>query len=49
MNENYLIIENIGLFEEWCQQNINDDTLDLTFFSNKAWIHLDGYISSQNT
>jgi hypothetical protein len=25
-----------------------DDILDHTFFSDEAWIHLDGYVNSQN-
>lgn len=33
----------------WFNANIrNDDVLDVTFFSDEAWIHLSGYINSQN-
>lgn len=33
----------------WFVNNLmNDDLLDLTFFSDEAWFHLSGYINSQN-
>jgi len=28
---------------------MDDDTLNISFFSDEAWIHLSGYINSQNT
>ena len=28
---------------------MDDNALDMTFFSDEAWIHLSGYINSQNT
>lgn len=37
---------------EYCQwfneQLNNNDLLDLTFFSDEAWVHLSGYVNSQN-
>ena len=33
----------------WFRQNLdNDDLLDVTFFTDEAWMHLSGYINSQN-
>ena len=34
---------------QWFQQHMDDNALDMTFFSDEAWIHLSGYINSQNT
>ncbi|RZC38764.1 hypothetical protein BDFB_002352, partial [Asbolus verrucosus] len=28
--------------------NINDDILDVTFFTDEVWFHLEGYVNSQN-
>lgn len=34
---------------QWFTDNLmNDDLLNLTFFSDEAWFHLSGYINSQN-
>ena len=34
---------------QWFSNNLNDDaTLDNTFFSDESWVHLSGYINSQN-
>ncbi|XP_018573282.1 uncharacterized protein LOC108912525 [Anoplophora glabripennis] len=34
---------------EWFNENLNNnDLLNLTFFSDQAWVHLSGYINSQN-
>lgn len=35
-------------FCEWFNNRMNDDLLDLTFFSDEAWFHLTGYVNSQN-
>ncbi|RZC35577.1 hypothetical protein BDFB_015143 [Asbolus verrucosus] len=33
----------------WFNNNLmNDELLNLTFFSDEAWFHLSGYINSQN-
>lgn len=33
----------------WFNEHLNNnDTLDLTFFSDEAWVHLSGYVNSQN-
>lgn len=33
----------------WFVDNLNnDEVLDITFFSDEAWFHLDGYVNSQN-
>jgi hypothetical protein len=32
----------------WFEQNMNDEILDLTFFSDEGWIDLGGYVNSQN-
>src|SRR5579872_1536680 len=33
----------------WFVNNLmNDDLLNLTFFSHEAWFHLSGYVNSQN-
>lgn len=33
---------------EWFNENVNDDLLDQTFFTDEAWFHLSGYVNSQN-
>lgn len=33
---------------QWFQENVNDDVLNTTFFSDEAWFHLTGYVNSQN-
>ncbi|KAJ3661413.1 hypothetical protein Zmor_005808 [Zophobas morio] len=33
---------------EWFQNNMNNRILDLSFFSDEAWFHLNGYVNSQN-
>ena len=35
-------------FCEWSSNNMGDEILDISFFSDEAWIHLDGYVNSQN-
>lgn len=32
----------------WFNENLNDDLLDISFFSDEAWFHLSGYVNSQN-
>ncbi|CAH1365997.1 unnamed protein product, partial [Tenebrio molitor] len=33
----------------WFLNNLNDDRLlDISFFSDEAWVHLSGYVNSQN-
>jgi hypothetical protein len=32
----------------WFEENMNDEILDLTFFSDEGWIDLGGYVNSQN-
>ncbi|XP_014782553.1 uncharacterized protein LOC106877993 [Octopus bimaculoides] len=34
---------------KWFQENLDDNQLDMTLFSDEAWIHLSGYLNSQNT
>jgi len=36
------------MFCNWFVNNINDEDLDFVFFSDEAWVHLDGYVNSQN-
>ncbi|RZC41941.1 hypothetical protein BDFB_008768, partial [Asbolus verrucosus] len=33
---------------EWFLYNMNDDILDVKFFTDEAWFHLEGYVNSQN-
>ncbi|RZB39757.1 hypothetical protein BDFB_014971 [Asbolus verrucosus] len=35
-------------YRNWFNQTMNNNLLDLTFFSDEAWFHLSGYINSQN-
>lgn len=32
----------------WFNQNLRNDILDVSFFSDEAWFHLSGYVNSQN-
>lgn len=32
----------------WFQQNMTEEQLSLTFFTDEAWIHLSGYVNGQN-
>lgn len=33
---------------EWFSNVLNDELLDITFYSDEAWFHLTGYVNSQN-
>ncbi|CAI9721860.1 Hypothetical predicted protein [Octopus vulgaris] len=36
-------------YYKWFQKNMDGNQLDMTFFSDEAWIHLSGYLNSQST
>ncbi|GJQ79280.1 hypothetical protein Trydic_g5523 [Trypoxylus dichotomus] len=47
----HLRVQDIELrqnFCHWFNETLGDDDFDSSFFSDKAWFHLSGYVNSQN-